>query len=110
MTPEEQKAWDELQETADNLKHDYMRACQTLAHMHAAAVGEVRGPDRGVVEDVADLRARCLAAEEALSNSLKIINRVTEKMEEYGTGMVNIRQVISLLSPTWPDGNYSVPL
>jgi hypothetical protein len=40
--------------------HD--EACALVARMHAAAVGEVRGPKRGVVEDVEDvinrLRAR----------------------------------------------------
>lgn len=41
-------------------KAEYERACQTIADMHAAAVGEVTGPKRGVVEDVADLRAAYL--------------------------------------------------
>ena len=44
------------------MKGNYERACQTIAEMHAAAVGEVTGPIRGVVEDVADLRARLVAA------------------------------------------------
>lgn len=38
-----------------------------------------------------------------------IIARVTDQMRQYdrhGSGMVNIRQVLNLLSPTWPDGNY----
>lgn len=39
------------------MKGNYERACQTIAAMHAAAMGEVTGPNRGVVEDVADLRA-----------------------------------------------------
>ena len=41
-----------------------------------------------------------------------IVTRVTERMEEYdrhGSRMVNVRQVINLLSPTWPDGNYAEP-
>ena len=38
-------------------KENYDRACQLVAAMHAAAVGEITGPKRGVVEDVADLRA-----------------------------------------------------
>lgn len=45
---------------AARFKHDHERACQTIASMHAAAVGEVRGPTRGVVEDVVDLRAAYL--------------------------------------------------
>lgn len=38
------------------LRADYDSACRTVAEMHAAAVGSVRGPIRGVVEDVEDLR------------------------------------------------------
>lgn len=38
-------------------KSAHENACALVAAMHAAAVGEVRGPSRGVVEDVADLRA-----------------------------------------------------
>lgn len=41
----------------DQLRADYERACQTVAQMHAAAVGEVCGPRRGIVEDLSDLRA-----------------------------------------------------
>jgi len=37
-------------------KEDHGQACKTIADMHAAALGEVCGPVRGVVEDVADLR------------------------------------------------------
>lgn len=29
-------------------------ACALIARMHAAAVGEIRGPERGVVEDIED--------------------------------------------------------
>lgn len=35
----------------------YGKACKLVADMHLAAVGEVKGPNRGVVEDIADLRA-----------------------------------------------------
>ena len=45
------------------LKADYGRACHTVALMHKAAVGEITGPTRGAVEDVADLLTRCLEAE-----------------------------------------------
>jgi NTP pyrophosphatase (non-canonical NTP hydrolase) len=38
------------------LKGDHQRACETIAAMHMEAVGEVRGPTRGVITDVADLR------------------------------------------------------
>jgi len=51
--------------TAEEWKADYEGACKTVAMMHAAAVGEVTGPTRGVVEDVADLRAALLAMRDA---------------------------------------------
>lgn len=39
-------------------KGNYLRCCQLVAEMHAAATGEPgNGPKRGVVEDVEDLRA-----------------------------------------------------
>lgn len=42
--------------TVAELRADYEGACQTIAAMMAAAIGEGRGPIRGVVEDIADLR------------------------------------------------------
>ncbi len=41
-----------------DMKENYERACGTVAKMHAAAMGEVTGPKRGVVEDVADMKER----------------------------------------------------
>ena len=35
---------------------EHARACETIAAMHTAAHGEIRGPVRGVVEDIEDLR------------------------------------------------------
>jgi hypothetical protein len=46
----------------DELQNDYFRACATVAQMHAAAMGEVCGAKRGVVEDIADLKTQCDAA------------------------------------------------
>ncbi|MFZ3556447.1 MULTISPECIES: hypothetical protein [unclassified Streptomyces] len=64
--------YDALCEQADDAarhKDDYLRACATIAAMHEAATGRTgEAPTRGVVEDVADVRARMLAAEEALDN------------------------------------------
>lgn len=39
------------------MRGNYDQACQTIALMHAAAVGEVTGPRTGVVEDVAAVAA-----------------------------------------------------
>jgi hypothetical protein len=49
-------ALDVLLAEVDRFHADYEQACRTIAAMHEAAVGEIRGPRRGVVEDVADLR------------------------------------------------------
>lgn len=43
-------------------RENYLGACRTIAEMHAAAVGEVRGPIAGVVGDVAALREQLQAA------------------------------------------------
>ena len=43
---------------AERFKEEHQGACHLVARMHAAAVGEVTGPNRGVVEDVEDLRLR----------------------------------------------------
>jgi len=50
----------ELQGARDS----YDRACKTVALMHAAAVGEMRGPTIGVVEDVEAVRAELQQARE----------------------------------------------
>lgn len=49
-----------------SLREDYENACVLVAQMHAAAVGEVRGPTVGVVEDVAAVRSALLEALAAL--------------------------------------------
>ncbi len=60
---------------ADRWKADYERACELVAKMHAAAVGDVRGPSVGPVEDVAALaqerdrlKAAATKAEEWMSS------------------------------------------
>ena len=54
---------DEAREGRDRARRDYEGACHLVAKMHHAATGAVTGPARGVVEDVAGVRARLLAAE-----------------------------------------------
>lgn len=41
----------------DAAQERYMKACGLVAQMHMAAMGQTIGPKRGVVEDVADVRA-----------------------------------------------------
>lgn len=84
----------------DEMRGAYERACQTIAAMHEAAVGEVRGPVRGVVEDVADVRG---AAQRARERCQAVRDR------EGPGGLINASQVLGLLSPTWPDGNFEAP-
>lgn len=50
----------QLKAELSEAKKKHKRACKTIAAMHAAAVGEVREPRRGLVEDVAELRKEVL--------------------------------------------------
>lgn len=47
-----------LEKSLEGLAAAFEHACQTVAEMHKAAVGSTRGPIRGVIEDVADLKER----------------------------------------------------
>lgn len=49
---------EDAQRDLREMRGNYDRACRTVAAMHKAAVGDVRGPARGVVEDVEDVRQR----------------------------------------------------
>ncbi len=54
-----------LSREVERMKADHNRVCQLVAEMHAAATGRVgHGPERGVVEDIHDLRKRALLAED----------------------------------------------
>lgn len=54
------KELEELRREAEELGNKYEKACETVAKMHEAAVGSVRGPIHGVVEDVANVRTAML--------------------------------------------------
>ena len=59
-------------------EENFTNAAALCAGMHAAAVGEVRGPNMGVVEDVKEIRRRMLAAEaerDALKGEVERLNR-----------------------------------
>jgi len=59
MTKEIEALIKELEDAkaeAARFREEHQGACHLVAQMHAAAVGEVTGPNRGVVEDVEDLR------------------------------------------------------
>lgn len=56
-----------LKYEAARFKEDHASVCKLVALMHAAAVGEIRGPIRGVVEDVSDLRSTATAAQKRVA-------------------------------------------
>jgi FtsZ-binding cell division protein ZapB len=47
---------DELMGDVARLVNYYDEACHLVAKMHQAAVGDIKGPNQGVVEDVENLR------------------------------------------------------
>ena len=62
----------ELEGDVARYKDDYEKACETIAQMHAAAVGEITGPNRGVVEDVEDMRSALVNACSLLQDCLRL--------------------------------------
>lgn len=95
-------------EEAERFKQDYLKACGTIAEMHAAATGRHGlGPIRGVIEDVQDVRER---GERAVAAIARVRERCQPVRDREGpSGMINASQILGLLSPTWPDGNYEAP-
>jgi chromosome segregation ATPase len=69
---------EDLRRDAVRFKADYEQACAQIAAMHEAAVGEVRGPIRGVVEDVQDLRV----ARDALAATAKEQHALLEEARQ----------------------------
>lgn len=65
-----------VQDELAEMRRNYEGACRTVALMHAAAVGETRGPIRGVVEDVEDLRTAFLNAEARADRALEKLAEV----------------------------------
>lgn len=68
----------ELEAENARLREDHAGACETVAKMHEAAVGKVTGPRRGVIEDVADVRA-------ALRQCGKALERMMGELQSYVT-------------------------
>lgn len=62
---------------ATRLYNDHQGVCKLVAEMHAAAVGYVGGPNRGVVEDVADLKAE----RDRLRESAALYDRETSALK-----------------------------
>jgi len=63
----------------------------------------------GPLREIAALRAELEAVAAERDQLCAAVDRTTKRLTRYydaGVRDVNIRQVIGLLSPTWPDGNY----
>ncbi|MGW3442208.1 3'-5' exonuclease [Streptomyces sp. NPDC001076] len=80
-------------------------ARRTIVAMHAAAIGMgFVGTIRGLVEDVSDVRERAEQASAAVELARERCQAVRDR--EGPGGMINASQILGMLSPTWPDGNY----
>jgi len=79
---------------------------------HGPGVHGDNCPPCGMVRSISDVIRLLKELDRATARAEQaetITARVTDRMREYdrhGGGIVNIRQVLNLLSPTWPDGNY----
>ena len=81
VTKNEREHWacgeiESLRQQLAEYKGSYENACNLVARMHAAAVGEVTGPRRGVVEDVEDLRQQLALWKEAAAEKNLVIERL----------------------------------
>ncbi|MFD7121922.1 hypothetical protein ACFWAA_33515 [Streptomyces sp. NPDC059922] len=82
----------ETEQDAERFKADHLSACQTIAAMHAAATGRTgMAPIRGVVEDVADVRARAEETERKLSDSERLGHRLLQRAERSEQDLAAIR-------------------
>ncbi len=67
---------------AMRLYNDHQGVCKLVAEMHAAAVGYVGGPNRGVVEDVADLKAEHDRLQSVCNEQKASIRRLEQRVHE----------------------------
>lgn len=100
---------DQAEAEAEGHKRDYLNACKTIADMHAAAVGRGdRGPSRGVVEDVEDVRLRAEQAEAKVDEATAVLRRVRSQLatlkEQGATGQAYYRAITDALAGPRPDG------
>lgn len=81
---------EQAEQEAARYKDDHLRSCQLVAELHAAATGRTgEGPRRGVVEDVADVRAErdhlqgvVRAQEAAVASTVRDASRAREQAAE----------------------------
>lgn len=94
-----------LRASLDQRTADYERACQTIAAMHQAAVGEVTGPRRGVVEDVVDLRHAAGALVIALRRSTttgEIMDARAKLVRALGSAFADLLDESAAVAPATP--------
>jgi len=65
------------------LKGEHKDACHLIAKMHAAAVGEVTGPKRGVVEDVKYLRESYVEMAQVLNDIVTLSTPIPDTKSNY---------------------------
>jgi len=82
----------DLHKALDEVKTDYVHACKTIADMHAAAVGEITGPKRGVVEDVADVRKALDEVRIEITRLRNIITTLNEEVEDKAGEITRLKQ------------------
>jgi hypothetical protein len=90
----------EAEEQAERYKADHLAACEQIAAMHAAAVGEARGPLLGVVEDVASMRA-AYEAQHARADTLDRLCR--EQRQRAEQAEERLAAYVDIFGPEAPD-------
>ncbi len=82
-------AWQERQKEVEQLTAElkdrqsaFEDACRTVARMHAAAVGGIRAPRLGVVEDVQDLAQQCRDLQEAVKEYRQLVDDLMSERRE----------------------------
>ena len=81
---------DELMGDLDRAKEDYIRACRLVAQMHEAAIGYVGGPNRGVVEDIADLHSERDQLQRALNDLVEATKQDRKELAELRLQIISL--------------------
>lgn len=95
FVPEPQPGSEELEEARRELaemRSNYENACVTIAKMHEAAVGEVRGPIYGVVKDVSTLRQKMLRLNMERNQYIQACNNREEDIKKLNDEIKKLRE------------------
>ena len=80
---------DTLRKQLEGMESDYESACVLVAKMHEAAVGGIRGPIAGVVEDVLNLRTKLDVAVKALRDDVLILLHEIQSSQKGSIGSID---------------------